>query len=123
MRQRLSEFNQGLPAGTTGVSLCGGSRTAHRILVVGQGDPHVGTRTCYVGPQQLHSPLGLSAPEDALIRSVLTLHDDPEKTTANLMAPIVLNRRTRKGRQVVLQGTNLSMRYPVFESLRMAAEA
>lgn len=67
--------------------------------------------------------LGLKAPEDALIRCVLTLHDDAEQTTANLVAPVVLNRRTRKGRQVVLQGTNLSMRYPVFESLRMVAEA
>ena len=67
--------------------------------------------------------VGLRAPEDALIRCVLTLHDDPEATTANLVAPIVLNRRTRKGRQVILQGTSLSMRYPVFESLSLAAEA
>lgn len=67
--------------------------------------------------------LGLSAPEDAVIRCVLTLHDDPQQTTANLLAPIVLNRRTLTGRQVVLQGTDLPMRFPVFESLRLAAEA
>ncbi len=64
--------------------------------------------------------LELEGTEDALIRCVLTLHDVPEETTANLLAPIVLNRRKRLGRQVVLQGTDLSMRYPVFDTLRLS---
>ena len=54
-------------------------------------------------PDSDASILGLKGPEDALVRCVLTLREDAEETTANLLAPIILNRRTRQGRQVVLQ--------------------
>ena len=67
--------------------------------------------------------LGLDGPEEALVRCVLTVREVPEETTANLLAPIVLNQRTRLGRQVVLQETNLPLRYPVFEVLRLPASA
>lgn len=74
-------------------------------------------------PDSDASILGLKGPEDALVRCVLTLRENAEETTANLLAPIILNRRTRQGRQVVLQGTNLSLRYPVFTALREPADA
>jgi flagellar assembly factor FliW len=61
--------------------------------------------------------LGLQRPEDAVVRTILTLRDSAASITANLMAPIVLNPRTRLGRQIVLQETELSLRFPVLEGL------
>lgn len=47
--------------------------------------------------------LELSSPQDALILNICTLvSQDPLKITVNLVGPIVVNRQTRKGKQVVL---------------------
>ena len=59
--------------------------------------------------------LGMQEPADALVRCVLTLHEDPYKITANLLAPLVLCRRTHLARQVILQDLDLPMRAPIFE--------
>ena len=67
--------------------------------------------------------LGLCGPEEALVRCVLTVQEEAEETTANLMAPIVLNQRGRVGRQVLLQETNMPLRYPVFEVFQVPASA
>ena len=48
--------------------------------------------------------LGLVDPEDALLLVVLTVGDGPEDATANLLAPVVINQRTRTAGQVVLDG-------------------
>ena len=67
--------------------------------------------------------LGLAGPEEALVRCLLSVREAAQQTTANLLAPIIFNRRTRCGRQVVLQGTNLPLRLPVFEALQLPATA
>jgi flagellar assembly factor FliW len=46
--------------------------------------------------------LGLVDAEDALVLVVLTVTDDAGTATANLLAPVVLNQRTRAAAQVVL---------------------
>ena len=46
--------------------------------------------------------LGLVDAEDALLLVVLTVTDDARTATANLLAPVVLNQRTRAAAQVVL---------------------
>jgi flagellar assembly factor FliW len=67
--------------------------------------------------------LGLRQPQDAIVRCILTLHETAEQITANLLAPLVLNRHGRHGRQVVLQDSNLPLRFPVFEALRLPLSA
>ncbi|MEE8421781.1 MAG: flagellar assembly protein FliW [Dehalococcoidia bacterium] len=74
-------------------------------------------------PDAVASSLGLDGPEDALVRCVLTLHERAEETTANLLAPIVLNRASQRGLQVVLQDANLPLRFLVFEALQLTADA
>lgn len=44
--------------------------------------------------------LGLNSPDDALIYSIVTIHEDGT-FTANLKGPIVLNRFSLRGKQVV----------------------
>ena len=51
--------------------------------------------------------LELTDAEDALLLVVLTVGADIRSTTANLMAPIVINARTRQAAQVVVEGTHL----------------
>jgi flagellar assembly factor FliW len=48
--------------------------------------------------------LELTDAEDALLLVVLTLGEGVEQATANLLAPVVINQRTRVAGQVVLQG-------------------
>ncbi len=67
--------------------------------------------------------LGIVRPEDAIVRCILTLHDGVEETTANMVAPLVMNQSTGRGCQVMLQDANLPMRFSVFESLRLPASA
>jgi flagellar assembly factor FliW len=52
--------------------------------------------------------------QDGLIRCVLTLHEDPEKISANLLAPLVLSRRSHMARQVILQNSDYALRFRVF---------
>lgn len=57
--------------------------------------------------------LGLEAAEDALVLLVVTPGERPEDATANLLAPLVLNARTRAAAQVVLPGVDLPLRAPL----------
>lgn len=67
--------------------------------------------------------LGLSRPQDAMVRCLLTLSAVAEGITANLMAPIILNRQAGRGRQVVLQESNLPLRFPVLETMQVPLSA
>lgn len=60
--------------------------------------------------------LGLEEPEDAILLNIVTLHG-PGRATVNLKGPIVLNRHTLVGKQVVV--TNAS-EYSVHHPLPVA---
>jgi flagellar assembly factor FliW len=57
--------------------------------------------------------LGLTEPEEALVLALLTIGDDAASTTANLLAPVVINARTRTAAQVILSGTDWPVRAAV----------
>ncbi len=57
--------------------------------------------------------LALTDAEDALLLVILTVGEDVAAATANLMAPVVINARTRQAAQVVVEGT-----YPLRAPLR-----
>jgi flagellar assembly factor FliW len=57
--------------------------------------------------------LGLEEEADALILTVLTLGKDAASTTANLLAPMVINARTRDAAQVILTGSDWPVRAPL----------
>jgi len=56
--------------------------------------------------------LGLARAEDALVLVVLTVRRGGA-ITANLFAPIVINRQTWQAKQIILDGTSYSLRHPV----------
>lgn len=59
--------------------------------------------------------LGLDTADDALVLLVITLSDPVEASTANLLGPVVINTRTRKGMQVVVTDERYSTREPLFD--------
>ena len=65
--------------------------------------------------------LDLHTPAEAMILNIVTLQrQDPVEATANLIGPVVVNRRTRLGRQLVI--SNYS-RYSAHHSLVEHAQA
>ena len=55
--------------------------------------------------------LGLVSFEDARLFGILTVPGDPRELTINLRAPVVVNARTRTGKQVVLVGETYDTRH------------
>jgi len=62
---------------------------------------------------QTASRLELTDASDALVLVVMSLGETLATSTANLMAPIVINSRTRRALQVVLTGTDQPLRAPL----------
>jgi flagellar assembly factor FliW len=57
--------------------------------------------------------LGLTDSGDALVLVMLTVGRDAASTTANLLAPVVINARTRAAAQVILTGSDWPVRAPL----------
>jgi flagellar assembly factor FliW len=57
--------------------------------------------------------LGLVDSADALVLVVLTVGGDAANTTANLLAPVVINSRTRTAAQIILTGSDWPVRAPL----------
>lgn len=57
--------------------------------------------------------LGLASPGDALVLVMLTVGLDAASTTANLLAPVVVNAKTRAAAQVILSGSDWPVRAPL----------
>ncbi len=63
--------------------------------------------------------VGIESPEDALVLNIVTLRDgeDIESATANLVGPILLNRKTLVGKQVIVSNhMKFSMKHPILSS-------
>jgi flagellar assembly factor FliW len=65
--------------------------------------------------------IGLSSPEAALVFSVVTMPADGSPMTANLQGPIVINRDTRLGKQVILSDPRWKTRHDVMDELSQNA--
>lgn len=54
-------------------------------------------------------------PEDLIIVNVVRIPEDFKDATINLAAPIIINSKSKKAIQVVLEDTEYEVRYRVFE--------
>ncbi|NMB17219.1 MAG: flagellar assembly protein FliW [Firmicutes bacterium] len=52
-------------------------------------------------------------PGDVVIYAIVTVPRDVTQMTANLQAPVVINRKTRRGKQVVLTDGKYHTRHPI----------
>ena len=61
-------------------------------------------------PDIVADSLKINEPKEALIFSVVVLNEYLKESTMNLQAPIVVNRKTNKGRQIILE-ENYKLKY------------
>ena len=57
--------------------------------------------------------IGISEAEDALVFVILTVAENIQNTTANLMAPVIVNRHTGDALQALLVSSNYEIRTPL----------
>jgi len=81
-------------------------------------DPHVvcGDYVPRLGRGDL-TTVGLDSDAEALLRVILTLSDDPAEITANLQAPLMINRGAGLGSQLLLTRSPYDTRYRVVQGL------
>lgn len=56
--------------------------------------------------------------DDLLDFAIVTIPEDPAEMTANLQGPVIINRKTRKARQVISLNENYHTKHPVLEALQ-----
>ena len=60
--------------------------------------------------------LNLDNPDDVLVYSFVTVAANPNESTLNLMAPVLINTKEKRGRQIILENSQYSTREPVMRS-------
>lgn len=59
--------------------------------------------------------LTIKRPEEVVVLTTVTIEDNPKRVTTNLLGPIVFNRKTLQGKQIVLSSENYSTKHLLFE--------
>jgi flagellar assembly factor FliW len=57
----------------------------------------------------------LEAAEQAAVYAILTVAENFNDSTANLQAPVIINSKNKKGKQVILTGTNYHTKHQLFQ--------
>jgi flagellar assembly factor FliW len=57
--------------------------------------------------------INIETEDDILIFSIVTIYDNPQNITANLLGPIVINRFKHLGKQIISLNDSYSVRYPL----------
>lgn len=66
-------------------------------------------------PEIARKELEIKEPSEALVLTTITVpRDNPGGTTANLVAPIVINTRLKRAKQVILNGSPYTTRHRLF---------
>lgn len=91
-------------------TLCSVAQPALRFVVVPPA-PFFPNYAPEIGDQVLEQ-LATTDPDDLLVLLVVTMGDTPASATANLLAPLVVNRSTRRAVQVILT-EDLPIRAPL----------
>jgi len=57
--------------------------------------------------------LGVESDDESKLYVILTIGENPMRTTANLLAPLLFNTQARIGRQLVLSDSRYSTKHPI----------
>jgi len=57
--------------------------------------------------------LQIDSPKDVLVLSLITLGKTLEKSTVNLKAPVIINIKNNKGKQLILQNDKYNIKEPL----------
>jgi len=62
--------------------------------------------------------IGIEAEDDILDFAIVTVPEDHAKISANLMGPIIINRKTHKAKQVISTNDNYTVKHYILEEIR-----
>jgi len=64
--------------------------------------------------EDILADLGIEDPEDMVVYVIMTIpHGRPQDMTANLLGPLIINTKSRIVRQIILDDSEYSHRYPI----------
>jgi len=57
--------------------------------------------------------LGITKPEDILLFVIVTIHQNPLESTANLVGPVIINKTKRIGKQLIIEDDAYTTQEPI----------
>lgn len=69
-------------------------------------------------PQRAIDDLSIESAEDLYICCIVTVPQDVANTTMNLEAPIIVNNKNNRAKQVVLENDGYKVKYKIFRKLK-----
>ncbi|MBQ6967291.1 MAG: flagellar assembly protein FliW [Lachnospiraceae bacterium] len=86
-------------------------------------DPHI-VKPDYnpMVEEDLLTNIGKLDPDETIVLVTVTVPHEIEKMTVNLMAPVIINAKLRKGAQVILTEGENDIHFPVYDILAAAKE-
>lgn len=66
--------------------------------------------------------LELESDEDLLDFAIVTVPEDPSRMSANLMGPIIINKKTRVAKQVISDNDEYTVKHYIFDEMKRAKE-
>lgn len=72
-------------------------------------------------PQYIVEKLDIKQPEDINVFNIVIIPEDIGKMTANLQAPIIINTKNNKGKQIILDNTNYQTKHYILEEIKKAS--
>lgn len=71
---------------------------------------------------ELLVPLDMPKEDEIMVLLAMTVPADLTKMTVNMKAPFVINTRTKKGGQIIVENTDYQVRYPIYDILQANKE-
>ena len=72
---------------------------------------------------ELLSQIGKLDPEEVLVLVTVTVPSDLTKMSVNLRGPIIINAAERKACQVIVEGGDYAVKYPIYDILNAGKKA
>jgi flagellar assembly factor FliW len=66
--------------------------------------------------EHLHE-VGVEKAEDILLYAIVTIRENPRDCTANLCAPVLINRQKKLGKQIILEDSQYSVKEPILKDM------
>ena len=71
---------------------------------------------------ELLTPLGELKDDNIIVLVTVTVPTDLTKMTVNLQGPIIINADEKKGAQIIVEGTDYPVRFPIYDILKSRKE-
>lgn len=69
-------------------------------------------------PEQVITELDIQQESEVIVFAIATVKDEVDKATVNLVAPVIMNLRSKLGKQVILINRDYETRHPLFQPLK-----